>query len=99
MVKECLCDTTSFASPTINTDSTSYVDVTITGTECYTHITYTISNKTDENLEKIKKLLKKEEILKMKKTWNNFKNEFYSIPPTRPAIQLRGVCLDGMGWA
>lgn len=100
MVRYPIRNNCTATTPTVSADSTSYADVTITGDECYANITYTISERTsDEELRKIKLILKKEAILKMKKTWNNLKKQFESVPPIRPDIQLRGVCLGGRGWA
>jgi len=85
---------------TTSTTSESFEDVTITGCNNWTSVTIVyIKDKTDEDLKKIKELLQKDKILKMKKTWNTFKKEFYSTPPIRPEVQLRGVCFSGRGWA
>ena len=62
-------------------------------------VSFTIVRRVQEDLEKIKKLLHQQTIDDMKDTWNNFKNNFKSIPKIRPSVQLRGVCLGGRGWA
>lgn len=81
---------------TTSTTSSSSSNYTVTYT--YT-TTYASVRNEQEDLQKIKELIRKETIQKMKDTWNTFKKEFYPVPKLRPSVQLRGVCLNGRGWA
>jgi len=53
----------------------------------------------EDNSEKIKELIRKAIIREMKDQWNQLKKEFKPVPKLRPAVQLRGVCFSGRGWA
>lgn len=73
----------------------------ITSLTCDTTATYTsnvVHPRKSEERQKIKELLKKKIIQDMKDKWSEFK-QFIKQPPLRPAIQLRGVCFGGRGWA
>ena len=62
-------------------------------------VTYTIVQRVQQDAEKIKELIRKQIVEDMKDTWHNLKKQFRPVPPVRPAIQLRGVCFGGRGWA
>ena len=65
----------------------------------YENIIYESIQESQKKLQIIKELLRKQTIEKMKDTWTFWKNQFRSIPKIRPSIQLRGVSLNGRGWA
>jgi hypothetical protein len=65
------------------------------GTE--THVTYTTSVTTCRTEEEIKKLMKRMMDRWCIDSWNNY-IPYYAQPKLQP-INLRGVRLDGRGWA
>lgn len=54
---------------------------------------------TEKYKAKILEFIRKQSILDMKANWNEFKKEFKPVPKIRLAVQLRGVCFNGRGWA
>ena len=76
--------TVSSAEPTTTSDYDVYI---------------TFVDRTDYYADKIKELLRKEIVLRMKKSWVKTQKEFKPVPIIRPAAQLRGVCFGGRGWA
>lgn len=89
-------DTTT--TPTNIYEGTTSTTASYYDTDTSYSVTYTIQ-RVQEDLEKVKELIKKQAIQEMKETWHNFKKQFYTVPPVRPEIQLRGVCFGGRGWA
>lgn len=80
-------------------DTTATTSVDQLSTTAYT-ISYSYSYyQSDVWIQKIKELLRKERIRAMKSTWNTSMGEFHPRPKLRPSVQLRGVCLNGRGWA
>lgn len=86
-------------SCTTSTDDTEVTLCRGRGTTSWASIDHSYENRLEEVQKIIKDLLRKEKILKMKRSWVVFKNTFYPMPPVRPEIRLRGVCLNGRGWA
>jgi len=78
---------------TASTDMDSYSTATYTVTYSYSYY------QSEEYLKKIKELIRKSIIKTMKDTWHEKRGEFKPLPKLRPSVQLRGVCLNGRGWA
>jgi len=85
------------STTTWDTSSTTQFSTYYETTGTYTNVYYDREDK--EDYKKWQKLLDKAIIQKMKDQWSETKNEFSSVPKLRPAIQLRGVCFSGRGWA
>jgi len=80
-------------------DTTASTSIDSCSTATYT-ITYSYSYlQSEEYIKKIKEIIRKAKIKAMKDTWNNLVGEFKPLPKLRSSIQLRGVCLNGRGWA
>lgn len=88
-----------FASVT-STTSFGYYTISWSGTH-YTDCTYTENNtiKNDEYYKKIKKLIREQRILAMKRTWRKDQKEYKPSPIRKPVLQLHNICLNGQGWA
>jgi len=67
---------------------------TTTGYDVY--ITYV--DRTDEFLEKIKELLRKQVVLEMKNNWIKKPRPMKPMPLMRPTHQLKNICFNGRGW-
>jgi hypothetical protein len=95
MAGDPFADCTSVSwSNTTDTTASYYIDTNSTCTY-ETHYYYRV----EEDIDKIQKLIRKQIIKEMKDQWNDLKNSFKPVPKMRPSIQLRGVCLNGRGWA
>ena len=100
MAGDPIYDTNSTTTPTWTNIHEGATSTTATYYEDDSYsVTYTIVRRVEEDVEKIKKLIKQQVIEDMKDTWHNLKKQFRPAPPVRPAIQLRGVCFGGRGWA
>ena len=91
------CTQTSIAwGNTYDTTASYAIDPYSTATY---DVPYTFTRRVEEDIEKIKKLIKKKLIQDMKDQWNEFNKEFRPVPRIRPSAQLRGICFGGRGWA
>jgi len=91
---DCTVTVTGYSVSTTSTTTTDY-------TTC--SYSYGIGSKTtaqvDEELKKIKELLKKEVILRMKEDWVKRDKEFKPMPILKPVQRLQNICFNGRGWA
>jgi len=81
-------------------DTTVSTPIDNEATTTYCSYSYNFSYiESEDYFKKIAAIIRKAAILEMKKQWTTFKNEFKPVPKMRPSAQLRGVCLNGRGWA
>ena len=99
MAGDPITDCTQISFDFENTWDTTYSNWEDPNSTATYSVPYTITYRPEEDIEKIKKLIKKKIIQDMKDQWNEFQKEFVSVPKIRPSGQLRGVCFGGRGWA
>ena len=80
-------------------DTAYYPTRDIWATTTYdSYITYTFTERKHETKEEKKERLKQENLSHQVSLYSTYVKQI-QVKPVRPSIQLRGVCLNGRGWA
>ena len=86
-------------SVTSTTSSTAPSPTDLTATERGYEIPYTYSTRPNSYFENgLEELIREQIITRMIDSWY-IKNDKIKTHKRRPDLQLRGVCLNGLGWA